>query len=125
MSNRKSSIYTRVAAGFALALLSTTGVVYADNSPDPLFASEDIIEVRLEAPFQTLMHDRSIDEEIPALFQYINSDGKTIEFDAGLRARGNFRWRVAVCDFTPLRLNFKKSQTKGTLVERLSWPTKP
>jgi hypothetical protein len=117
MSNRKSSIYTRVAVGYALALLSTTGVVYADNSPDPLFTSEDIIEVRLEAPFQTLMHDRSIDEEIPALFQYINSDGKTIEFDAGLRVRGNFRRREDICDFTPLRLNFKKSQTKGTLFD--------
>ncbi len=117
MSYRKTSIYTRVAAGYALALLSTTGVVYADKSPDPLFTGEDIIEVRIEAPFQTLMQDRSIEEEIPALFQYVNSDGKTIEFDAGLRARGNFRRRVDVCDFTPLRLNFKKSQTKGTLFD--------
>jgi hypothetical protein len=68
MSNRKSSFYTRTAAGYALALLSITGVVYADNIPDPLFASEDIIEVRIAAPFRTIMHDRPIDEEIPALF---------------------------------------------------------
>jgi hypothetical protein len=117
MSYRKPSICTRVAAGYALALLSTTGVVYADNSPDPLFTSEDIIEVRIEAPFQTLMQDRPIEEEIPALFQYMNSDGKTIEFDTDLRARGNFRRRVDVCDFTPIRLNFKKSQTKDTLFD--------
>ena len=117
MSYRDSSTYICIAAGYALALLCTTGSAYADNSPDPLFSGDDVIEVRIEAPFQTIMHDRPIEEEIPAVFQYVNSDGKTIEFDAGLRARGNFRRRVDVCDFTPLRLNFKKSQTKGTLFD--------
>ena len=117
MSHRYSYIYTRIAAGYALALFSTTGTAYADNSPDPLFSGDDVIEVRIEAPFQTIMRDRPIEEEIPAVFQYVNSDGKTIEFDAGLRSRGNFRRREDVCDFTPLRLNLKKSQTKGTLFD--------
>ena len=117
MSYRKFSICTRATAAYALALFSSIGVVYADGSPDPLFTGEDIIEVRIEAPFQTLMQDRSIEEEIPAKFQYVNPDGRTIEFDVGLRARGNFRRRVDVCDFTPLRLNFKKSQTKDTLFD--------
>lgn len=117
MSYRKPSIYTRAAARYALALFSTTGAVYADNSPDPLFTSEDIIEVRIEAPFQTIMHDRLIEEEIPALFQYVSSDGDTIQFDISVQTRGRFRRRPDICDFTPLRLNFKKSETKGTLFD--------
>jgi len=114
---RNSSIYTRVAAGYALALFSTIGTAYADNSPDLLFIGDDIIEVRMEAPFRTIMQDRSIDDETPAVFQYVNSSGDTVQFDIGLQTRGYFRRQPDICDFAPLRLNFKKSETKGTLFE--------
>ena len=117
MGNRMISICTGPAAGYLLTLFAISGVAHAAEGPDPLFASDDIIEVRMEAPFRTIMQDRSIEEEIPAVFQYVNSSGDTVQFDIGFQTRGHFRRDPNICDFAPLRLNFKKSETKGTLFD--------
>jgi len=117
MDNRMISICTGPATGYLLALFAISGVANAAEGPDPLFASDDIIEVRMEAPFRTIMQDRLIEEEIPAVFQYVNSSGDTIQFDVGLQTRGHFRHQPDICDFAPLRLNFKKSETKDTLFD--------
>jgi len=117
MGNEKISICTQLAAAYLLALLVMTGVAHASQYPDLLFIDDDIIEVRIEAPFRTIMRNRSTDEETPAIFQYSDSNGDTLQFDIGLRTRGHFRQQPDICDFTPLRLNFKKSETKGTLLD--------
>ena len=117
INSRKVTIYTRTAAGYLLALFAVSGVAHANGNPDPLFANDDIIEVRIEAPFSAIMQDRQSEEYTPGIFQHTDATGKTVRFDIGLRARGNFRRRVDICDFTPLRLNFKKSQTDGTLFD--------
>ena len=117
MGNKKISICTQLAAAYLLALIVITGVAHAGQDPDLLFIDDDIIEVRIEAPFQTIMSNRLIDEETPALFKFVNSGGDTLQFDIGLQTRGYFRQRPDICDFTPLRLNFKKSETKGTLFD--------
>ena len=100
-----------------MALFAATGVAHADEDPDLLFIGDDIIDVRMQAPFRTIMRNRSIDEETPALFKYVNSSGDTVQFDIGLQTRGHFRHQPDICDFAPLRLNFKKSETKGTLFD--------
>ena len=117
MSYRETSICSQQAAVYLWALFAMTGVAHADEGPDMLFIGDDIIEVRMEAPFRTIMSNRPIDEETPALFQYIDSSGDTVQFDIGLQTRGHFRHQPDICDFTPLRLNFKKSETKDTLFE--------
>jgi len=117
MGNEKISICAQLAAVIFLALITATGVAHADEDPDLLFSGDAIIDVRIEAPFRTIMRDRSTDEETPAIFQYIGSNGNTLQFDIGLRTRGHFRHQLDICDFTLLRLNFKKSETKGTLFD--------
>ena len=84
-------------------------------TPDPLFQSNEILDVRIAAPMPTIIDERPIDEELPGKFQYTNSAGEVVEFDIKIRARGRFRLEKKNCRFPPLRLNFVKSQTKGTL----------
>lgn len=82
---------------------------------DPLFASDGILEVQIAAPLDTIIRDRPVDEYLRGQLFYRDGSGELVNFDVGIRARGNFRRRADVCSFPPLRLNFKKSQTKQTL----------
>jgi hypothetical protein len=86
--------------------------------PDPLFQSDEIIDVRIEAPLRTILSERPFDEELPATFSFTNSAGEAVTFDIKMRTRGKFRRKAEVCHFPPMRLNFKASQTKGTLFQK-------
>ncbi|MGW8268416.1 MAG: hypothetical protein ACWGSQ_18760, partial [Longimicrobiales bacterium] len=86
----------------------------------PLFASHELLELTLEADFQTLKkEDRSRDsrEERPAVLRWSDPGGATGSLDIQIRTRGNFRLSRRNCDFPPLRLNVKKGASKGTLFE--------
>lgn len=85
------------------------------REPDPLFASNETLQVTIEAPFAELMRKRDEDQELPGSIRYIGSDGSPIELAVSVRTRGKFRALRDVCDFAPIRLNFKTSQTKETL----------
>lgn len=85
------------------------------KEPDPLFASDELIEVTIEAPLSTIMRDRSVNEYSAAKLRYSDPEGNIVEFDIGVRARGQYRRREDICNFAPLRLNFKKSLTKNTI----------
>ena len=49
----------------------------------------------------------------PGQWTYIDESGETNRLDVSIRIRGNFRREY--CELPPMRLNFKKSQVKGTL----------
>jgi hypothetical protein len=61
------------------------------------------------------MRNRDETEEFPALFKFSNADGTETTLDIKLRVRGKFRRKRETCNFAPLRVNFKKSQVKGTV----------
>ena len=103
----------------ALMFLSLQAApAHASNSPDPLFTSDELLRVTITAPITTLMRDRPMEEYLAGKFQYREADGNVVEFDIGVRTRGRFRRRVETCDFAPLRINFKKSETEGTLFDK-------
>ena len=103
-----------------LTLLPLALVAHAQNSKDhdPLFADDEILEVRLEGPLRMLQVERPDEIEAPGKFTFSNADDPAVEFDVNIRTRGNYRRNTKVCDFPPLRLNFKKSQTKDTLFDK-------
>ena len=88
------------------------------RAPDPLFQSDAILDVRIEAPLRTILSERPFDEELPATFHYTNSAGEAVTFEIKMRTRGKFRRKEEICRFPPMRLNFKTSQTKGTLFHK-------
>ena len=102
----------------AAFLLSGAGAARAETDIDPLFASNDILDVRIEAPFAMLVKERPDEEEAPARFSYTGADGKLVEFDIQIRTRGRLRRGKETCAFPPFRLNFKKSQVKDSLLHK-------
>ena len=86
----------------------------------PLFASQDLLELTLEADFHTIRREDRSDEdseERPATMRWTNDDGSTETQEIQIQTRGNFRLSRRNCDFPPLRLNVKKEPTEGTLFE--------
>lgn len=96
-------------------ILMTTSMAFAKEA-DPLFQNDEILQVTIEGPLTTLIKEKSKEDYLDGFFRYTDADGSPVEFDLKLRARGNFRH--ANCDYPPVRLNFKKSQTKNTLFDK-------
>ena len=96
-------------------ILMSTSLVFAQEA-DPLFQSDEILQVTIEGPLDTLIEEKSKEDYLNGFFRYTDADGSPVEFDLKLRARGNFRH--ANCDYPPVRLNFKKSQIKNTLFDK-------
>jgi hypothetical protein len=108
------------ASGFTITrafivILFHAGVAIADDAPDPLFLENEILDVTITAPFATLVRERPTEDYLPGRFRYAEADGSIRDFDLEIRTRGHFRH--ANCDFPPVRLNFKKSQTRATLFD--------
>lgn len=98
-------------AGLALAIC---GGVSA-QVPAPLFAESAPLALTIEGPFRTLQRQRHKKDERPGIVRYMDSAGREVELDVQLRTRGVSR--LDLCDFPPLRLNFKTKQASGTLFE--------
>jgi hypothetical protein len=87
----------------------------AASPADPLFATDTIFDIELEAPFSKLSTERPDEEEYDGLLRYTATSGELIELDVKIRTRGRLRRDKQVCSFPPLRLNFRKSQVTGTI----------
>jgi len=98
-----------------LALGSASASSQESDLPDPLFQSDDTLQVTIEAPFTTLVRERPRDDYLPGAIKYLQADGTVVELDLEIRTRGHFRHRT--CDYPPVLLNLKRKQTGGTLFE--------
>ena len=96
-------------------LFVTAAEAQVSGTADPLFQSLDVVEVRLVAPFADIMRNRKESEQFDGKLLHIDAAGRSTELDVEIRTRGRFRLQKNVCRFAPLRLNFKKSQTEGSL----------
>jgi hypothetical protein len=101
----------------AIFWVSLTLAADDEKETAPLFTSNDLLEVSIRGPFSTIMRVRSRDEELPATLTYNDPEAGEITLDLEIRTRGRFRHQNEVCPFAPLRLDFKKSTTKGSVFE--------
>ena len=60
------------------------------------------------------MRDRTDETEYEGAFIYTDSAGLEQRFDIKVKIRGRFRASKEICDFAPLRLNFRKKQVVDT-----------
>ncbi len=104
----------RVISGSLCALVLAVSPAAAGELP--LFQDDTIIKAVLTAPIGQAYAQKTQESriEFPGQWTYINEDGETEKLDVAIRTRGNFR-RLN-CVLPPLRLNFRKSQVKGTLL---------
>ena len=102
-----------VAVAGALALSAAYG--QEAGGPDRLFLDDHVLDVQIVAPIESLVKERSTEDYVAGKLSYSDDGGDLVELDIGVRTRGRFRRKPETCQFPPLRLNFKKSQVKGTL----------
>lgn len=87
----------------------------ASAKPDPLFESDEVLEMTLSAPLSTLHGDlRGTEDHVDATLTISGSDDV---FDLKIRNRGITRQKKEICPFPPIRLNFKKGDMKGTIFD--------
>lgn len=81
----------------------------------PLFADHSPLKVTIAGPLKTLMWERPDEEYLEGTFTYTKDDGTEQTFDLKMRTRGNFRRQKKLCNFAPIRLNFRKGQVADTV----------
>lgn len=102
----------------ATALVFLAGPAAADDGvPDPLFATNDVLELRIEAPLDTLLDERPEDEYLPGRLTWRDASGADVSVYAGLRTRGKSRRDRDICIFPPVRLNVRKGEVDDTLFD--------
>ena len=98
----------------AILLGATASAESGASKAKPLFSSDDLLEVTIKGPFTTIMKERELDEEQPAVLTFNDAEAGEVSVEIEVRTRGRFRRQSKVCKWAPLRLNFKKSTVKKT-----------
>jgi hypothetical protein len=103
-----------------IVLIPAIGRVDAENppNPSPLFQSDELLELRIEAPFAKVRKSRDEQREyFPAALVYRDEAGQEVRLKFRLRTRGKSRSDPEVCSFPPLLLNFPRKSLGGTLLD--------
>jgi len=98
-----------------LLALGAGGISRAQDAASTLFASDEPLRFRLEAPFTAVNRDRKDPENHSARLVYSDGSGTEVGIDLAVRVRG--KSRAQVCAFPPLLLNFPSKALAGTLFE--------
>ena len=104
----------RIVLLITILVLAIAGSADASER-DPLFAEHETLKAVVTAPISQTYAQRDSDVRLyfPGQWTFMNEDGESQRLDVSIRIRGNFRKEY--CELPPIRLNFKKSQVKGTL----------
>lgn len=78
---------------------------------DPLFDSDQLMQVTVTGPITRLDEDRdsSIEYE-PATLSYNDSNGQPVSIKVTLQSRGNKRLNIRTCRFPPVRILLDKKR---------------
>ena len=77
-----------------------------------LFAADQPLSLRLEAPLRTIFRERDDPKFRPSRIVVAGADGADVTVDLQVRVRG--KSRVQACEFPPLLLNFPEEQPEGS-----------
>lgn len=116
-NSTRHNIWTSIAIALSLQLSATAS---AQSEADveqaaPLFESHDALRVRIEAPLTTLMREQPEDDYLDGTFSYVDTAGQEVTLDLKVQTRGRYRRKKTTCNFSPIRLNFRKKQVMDTL----------
>jgi hypothetical protein len=117
---------TGIAVSFAAALLTgVAGAQTADSAKradvPAFFQSQDPIEVTFTTNIGKIRGDKRDNPPWrPATLTYRGTEGSLVTVPVKARTRGI--WRLKMCEFPPLRLNFSKETSKGTIFNQLDKP---
>ena len=102
----------------------STGVIlllfsfYAIAQIDPLFESEEILEISMKGDFDKLFKDTQGEPQyFDFSLSYVDNLQNTPGFTLKVRTRGHFRREMNICTFPPLLLNFSKENVLNTIFQ--------
>ena len=81
----------------------------------PLFETDGVLDVVIEAPMGDLSRQRHKKPEFPGTLRYTDASGVEHAFAVKVSPRGHSR--LEVCDYPQLRISFDRDETKDTLFE--------
>jgi hypothetical protein len=111
-------ISSTLAVAAAVQILSGAGANRLAAQGGPLFASHDLVELTIQAPFRDIFEHRGQDsEEYPGVVVMGGESGEAHTVTVDIRTRGRTRLEKRICRFPPLRLDFPKNSVEGTLFE--------
>jgi len=83
----------------------------------PLFQSEELLHLVLQADFDKVFSVTDDSTYFPAMISITDNDGHDRNIEIKIRTRGKTRRQKDFCKFAPLRLNFPKKEVKNTPFE--------
>ena len=95
-------------------LLLTSSLIIAQKTEDKFFSNNETLEAKISFTPKTLKKSTVDTIYFDTNFAY-KIDDTFQEMEIGIRARGNFR--RSTCYYPPIKVDFKKKQTKGTVFE--------
>ena len=100
---------------------TVTQVELVPHEAAPIFTAEEPITFTLTSNFGRLRRDRKQDAPWRwASITIADSAGAPVEIPLQVKTRGI--WRLTQCDFPPIRLDFKKSTVKHSVLAKLDKP---
>ena len=102
-----------ISSRFLAWVLLCLTTVLTPATASPLFTDDSVLEIRLSGPLNTIARNRQDSDRTEYPF-VLGVNGAEIPLD--VRVRGNSR--TSVCSFPPLRLDFPRDATGGTVFEQ-------
>ncbi len=100
---------------------TATQVELVPHEPAPIFTAEEPITFTMTSNYGRLRRDRKQDAPWRwASITIADSAGGNVEIPLQVKTRGI--WRLTQCDFPPIRLDFKKSTVKHSVLAKLDKP---
>ncbi|MEO0470092.1 MAG: hypothetical protein AAF206_10765 [Bacteroidota bacterium] len=96
-------------------ILCTAAKPQEEDDPLLLFASEDLLEMRLEADLETFLGDRGGDADYHDAQVSYTHEGKEYEAKVDIKVRGRFRRDELICRWPPIRMKVKKKEKSPLL----------
>jgi hypothetical protein len=88
------------------------------GQPSPLFSSHEVLELTIEAPFETVFKERGQEStDHPALLRYWAADGSRDSVPIEVKTRGKFRLQRSTCNFPPIRVDFPRGDVENTIFQ--------
>jgi hypothetical protein len=115
------SVRAQLDSAAAKAAKAQLKAVKHANEAEPFYLAATPLELKLTTNIGRIRADKS--EKAPwraATISFTDTSGKQVSIATEIKTRGI--WRLHNCEFPPVRLNFKKEKTKGTILEGLSKP---
>lgn len=79
----------------------------------PLFESDEILSIVLEAPLTDLLRQASKKPTVSGTLRFKQEDGTDVALDVDISSRG--KSRLEQCSFPPISVNLKRKQVKSTI----------